>query len=142
MNSPDVVTFYNVATAPLSNLFPAPVEDDGVTYPTVEHWWLASQFPAARGPIAACPTERLGALPATLGTAEPPQGWTREGSLAAGLTLKFAQHPALAAELRATGTKLLVLVDADRWGGMSAAGGIPPGKNRVGLALMQVRASL
>ena len=35
------------------------------------------------------------------------------------------------------------MVDAaDKWGGMSAEGGIPTGKNKIGEALMVIRAEL
>ena len=57
-----------------------------------------------------------------------------------GIAAKFTQHGDLRAELLSTQSKVLVLVDPDTWAGMSAAGGIPKGRNKVGEALMAQRA--
>ena len=73
-------------------------------------------------------------------------GWGRNAlqqeALKVANRIKYSQHQALAAELAATGDKTLVLVDADTWLGMSAAGGIPHGRNNAGEALMLVRSEL
>lgn len=144
LTSPDVVTFYNVPTASFSNLYPAPFKVGEVTFPTAEHFILARQFPGSAEAVLGAPTEQLAQLASTLvGESE---GWAagglREASLREALEAKFSAHEVLKAELKATGAKTLVLVDSDKWAGMSAAGGIPTGKNRVGAALMQVRAVL
>lgn len=49
---------------------------------------------------------------------------------------------ALAAQLAATGDKMLVAIDSDRWAGMKVEHGISSGQNHVGKALMAVRAEL
>ena len=67
----------------------------------------------------------------------------KEVVLAEALRAKFTQHSTLGADLLATGSKTIVMVDqVDQWGGMNAAGGIATGKNRVGKLLMQVRSEL
>jgi ribA/ribD-fused uncharacterized protein len=145
LSSPDMVAFYNMPSAPFSNLYPAPVEVGGRIWPTAEHALLAAQFPtdAAADAIRAAPT---GALHHIAGTFAPDEraGWwrVREACLYEAMHAKFAQHAALRAELRATGGKTLVLADADQWAGMSAVGGIPTGRNHVGECLMRVRAEL
>jgi len=162
LTSPDVVAFYNTESAPLSNLHPSPLLVGGRTYPTAEHFWLTVQFtsgpvdnPVAAGTpdeavadaLCAAPVEALNVVANGFSSSER-TGWfsgtggERLAALKAALQAKFTQHPTLAAELAATGAKTLVLVDADRWSGMSAAGGIPTGKNRVGEALMELREAL
>jgi hypothetical protein len=145
LSSPDVVTWYNLASFPFSNLFPSPIEVDGALYPTVEHCLVGKRF----GPealeleaVKAASVEAIGAVAMALASEQA--GWVavREEALLAALTAKFTQHSALRAELMATGSKSLVLVDADQWGGMSASGGIPTGKNRVGKCLEAVRAGM
>jgi ribA/ribD-fused uncharacterized protein len=145
LSSPDVVTFYNMPSAPFSNLYPAPVDIYGSVWPTAEHAWLSAQFPtlAAAEAIRAAPADALHQLSGTFAADERP-GWlaAREACLFEAVRAKFAQHAALRAALLATGAKTLVLADADRWAGMSAVGGIPTGRNHVGECLMRVRAEL
>lgn len=161
--SPDVFTFYNTEDAPLSNLYQAPIEVGGRTYPCVEHYYLACMYSttpagdsaakaacAPQGPAAdtlatAPDLATLNILAVELIGQERPD-WdnekVREAVLMTALLAKFTQHEALRTELLGTGGKTIVMVDRDRWLGMSAAGGIPTGKNRMGEALMQVRADL
>merc|ERR1739848_818948 len=38
-------TFYSTGRSPLSNFFPCTIDLDGVSYPTLEHFWQAAKFP-------------------------------------------------------------------------------------------------
>ena len=64
------------------------------------------------------------------------------GLLHVALTAKFTQNSELRAELLATGSKTIAMVCGDKWAGISAAGGIPTGRNKVGQMLMRVRDEL
>lgn len=156
LSSPDVHTFYNTAEYGLAPLFPAPITIDGAAYPTLEHFWMAMKFTPTGGGEAAeggatipdmiRAADSLAALSSICADAEGSErgDWdeVKESLLLTGLRGKFAQHEALLAELQATGDKTIVLVDPNKWTGMSAVGGIPTGKNRVGELLMQVRAEM
>ena len=61
------------------------------------------------------------------------------GHLYTALYAKFTQNSELRADLLATGTKTIAMVSPDKWAGVSAAGGIPTGRNQVGQMLMRVR---
>jgi ribA/ribD-fused uncharacterized protein len=160
--SVNVVTFYNTPTAAFSPFHTgAPFVVDGKSFPTVEHFTFCRQFSGGAGEgsaaaapapsttaaaapweaILASPVQNLSMLSATLTSSEAPR-WDKEARFAAlkeGYAAKFEQHPDLQAELKATARKTLVLVDADTFWGMSAAGGIPTGRNRTGACLMEVR---
>jgi len=164
LDSPQVVTFYHTPTAPFSSLHNAApfVGESAVAFPSVEHFVFCAQFGPKKGPatggaddgsgaaaaaaeeavmaaILACPVKDLRMLEATLNEVA---GWDKAQHfecLKQGFALKFAQHADLRGELQATAGKTLVLVDADTWWGMSAAGGIPTGRNRAGQCLMEVR---
>mmetsp|Transcript_25818 Transcript_25818/g.35529 ORF Transcript_25818/g.35529 Transcript_25818/m.35529 type:complete len:173 (-) Transcript_25818:390-908(-) len=61
-----------------------------------------------------------------------------------GLLAKFtgAGSEELREELMATETKTIAMLCGDKWAGISASGGIPTGKNMMGVALEQIRGEL
>jgi len=144
-----VCTFYNSTDYPFSNFFPAPVEIDGVTYPTNEHAWECSKFSMTAPEIAkriqvAETIEAAKTIAWTDGMDKKREDWdvVKVDMLLGILRAKFKQHATLRSKLLETGDRLLVNVDTDKWAGMSAAGGIATGDNNVGKALMQVRNEL
>ena len=149
-----VVTAYASPGAPLSHLFEgAPFALDGRAWPTAMHYYHAAQFdPAADGfgaladRIAAAASAAEAAQVATYAEGVPTRAdWAasgREAALLAAARAKFAQHEALRAELLATGDRLIVLLDPNKFLGVDASGGAPNGRNHVGKALMAVRAEL
>ena len=136
-----------MATTPFSNLYPAPIAVDGVTYQTGEHyrhWAKFSQSDRAfadslliisdfndlelavggggdrAGPDANKPDFKLGVLRKIVAA-------------------KVEQHPDIADELLGTGDKTLAFVDQDSWAGVQASGGIPTGRNQLGEVWMEAR---
>ena len=166
LTAKDVHSFYDSSKSLLSNIYPAPVEVGGLAYPTVEHYWLAMQYtPAApegvapadavSGVVTAAGTAGLGPICEAFRSAASAElngltavyqgqerrdwGAVREEFLYAALTAKFTQNSDARAELLATGTKTIAMICSDKWAGISAAGGIPTGRNHVGQMLMRVR---
>lgn len=149
LSSPDVHCFYNLEDEAFSNLHASPMEVEGVVYRSVFQYVIAKKFEGMEGGlqakiIAAATLQEARALDSEgFGNERPDWDGVREVVLLDGLMAKFTQNSELAAELIGTGTKTIVMVDAaDKWGGMSAEGGIPTGKNKVGEALMKARAEL
>jgi predicted NAD-dependent protein-ADP-ribosyltransferase YbiA (DUF1768 family) len=145
LSSPDVIAFYNTAAAPLSNLYPSPFTIEGITYPTVEHFWLAKQFQLSGEPLNMLLGTPVDTLNMLIVQFKEVDGWRtnlREAALKEGLEAKFSQNEGMKQELLSSGSKTLVLVDSNSWAGMASSGGIPTGKNRVGVCLMEVREAL
>ncbi|MDQ1007433.1 ribA/ribD-fused uncharacterized protein [Streptomyces sp. V4I23] len=121
--------------------FPAPVDIDGVTYPSAAHayWALSTADPAARTAITNADTAAAAARLA----AEAPQrdGWehTRTAVMHRLLRAKYAQHPDLADFLLSTADATLVYADADSafWGDNAGRG-----RNWLGRLLELVRSEL
>jgi len=149
LSSPDVHCFYNLEDEGFSNNYASPIEVEGAVYKSVFHYNIAKKFEGVEGGLqakvlAATTLQEVRALDSEgYGSERPDWDGVREVVMVDGITAKFTQNSELAAELIATGAKTIVMVDAaDKWGGMSAEGGIPTGKNKVGEALMKVRADL
>ncbi|MET7715586.1 NADAR family protein [Streptomyces sp. NPDC005407] len=125
----------------LRNDYPAPIDLDGVTYPSVTHayWALSTADPNARAAItgASTPTaaQRLAA------DASRRDGW--EGSRTSVMTglvrAKYTQHPDLADILLTTVDATLVYDDADSgfWGDNAGRG-----RNWTGRLLELIRSEL
>lgn len=149
LNAPTVHCFYNNALAPFSNAYPCDVTVDGVLYRSLENYWQAAKYlqtaPDIAAKIAAAPdAPEAHNISWAEGTNKQSATWDDEKSavLLKGLRQKFAQHPDLAAQLLATGDKLIVCVDQDSWAGMRSEDGITSGQNNIGKALMTVRSEL
>jgi ribA/ribD-fused uncharacterized protein len=139
----------------LSQWWPAPFTEDGVTYPTAEHWMMAGKarlFDDKQGLAAvlaaASPKDAKGAGRAVRGYSDQAWAAARFDLVVAGNLAKFRQNPALAAFLSATRGKVLVEASPrDRvWGiGMEASHSDATrpsrwrGTNLLGFALMNVR---
>ncbi|MEU9150454.1 NADAR family protein [Streptomyces sp. NPDC048417] len=131
----------NPGTDALRNDYPAPVEADGVTYPSVAHayWALSTADAQARAAIAAA--DRAAVARGLAAEVPRRDGWeqARTAVLTALLRAKFARHPALAEVLLSTGDATLVYDDADSayWGDRSGRG-----RNWTGRLLELVRSEL
>jgi len=148
-NEEKVCTFYNSADYPFANQYPAAVEVNGLTYPTAEHAWQSFKY-VDTAPELATKIQKTETVEAALvllhteGTDNIRDDWDiiKFDMLLKVQKAKFQQHKVLQEKLLATGERMLVNVDTDTWGGMSAVGGIATGRNHVGKALMQVRQEL
>ncbi|WP_030741904.1 NADAR family protein [Streptomyces sp. NRRL F-5135] len=127
--------------AGLRDDYPAPVDVDGVTYPSVAHayWSLSAAEPVARAAVAAA--ESSYAARALAADAVRREGWeqARTAVMTRLLRAKYAQHPALAEILLATGDATLVYDDAGSgfWGDNGGRG-----RNWSGRLLELVRSEL
>lgn len=125
----------------LSNFYRAPIEIDGLIYPTTEHYFQAMKFVGtdyaekirlAAGPMTA----------ARLGRSRKHKlriDWelVKEDIMLKALRAKFRQHHSLWGGLLQTGDAILIEHTAnDRYWG---DGGDGSGKNRLGVLLMKVR---
>eukprot|EP00930_Biecheleria_cincta_P102327 TRINITY_DN94029_c0_g1_i1.p1 TRINITY_DN94029_c0_g1~~TRINITY_DN94029_c0_g1_i1.p1 ORF type:complete len:382 (+),score=73.60 TRINITY_DN94029_c0_g1_i1:176-1321(+) len=144
-----VVTFYNSKSYGFSNFSDYPVQVNSVMYRTGEHAWQCLKYETSSPDLAAkirdAPTvDDAHTISNTDGRDKQRGDWddVKLEVLLSILRAKFSQHDALKAELLATGHKLIVNIDTDKWAGMSAAGGIPTGQNNVGKALMKIRDEL
>ncbi|MEU5158658.1 NADAR family protein [Streptomyces sp. NPDC020875] len=122
--------------------YPASFDYEGTTYPTVAHAFLAlsTTDPAIRAAAAAADTP--GRAKRLTADAPRPVDWdrTRPAVMARLLDAKFAQHPALAAILLATGDETILYDeydDTDFWGDNGGRG-----RNWLGRLLELTRASL
>lgn len=149
LNAPNVHTFSRTAREILSPLYPTSVAINGVTYPTLEHFWLAAPFLGREESLAtaianAPTTEEAGIIANGAGVNAPRPDWrdVRGSVLLEAIRTKAAQDAAFAQAIKDTGSKMIVCVDIDPWGGMQAPGGIATGQNHVGKTLMTVREEL
>ncbi len=132
----------------LSNFYPAPVEIDGISYPTTEHAYQACK---TRNRDEAIRISRL----ATAAEAKKagrevvlrPDWDQHKGDwMRAVLDAKFLSHPELEQKLIDTGDELLIEGNSwhdQTWGSCSCPRHIDtPGENLLGQLLMKVRAEL
>jgi len=144
----DPIRFYSktVAYRELSNFAPFGFEEDGVYWPTVEHYFQAQTFSgsendayrekirAAKTPKEAKALGRTRSIPI-----RPDWEEAKDSIMLAALRKKFATG-AVRALLLATGDRPLVEASPfDNYWGCGRSG---KGKNRLGQLLMQVRAEL
>ncbi|MFG2511115.1 NADAR family protein [Streptomyces sp. NPDC048584] len=128
-------------TRALRNEYPAPVEADGVTYPTVAHayWALSVADPALREEIAGA-DNTFHARNLAAG-AERSEDWERRRTavMASLLRAKFTRHPSPARALLDTGDATIVYDDSDSafWGDRGGRG-----RNWTGRLLELVRSEL
>ncbi|MEU5593651.1 NADAR family protein [Streptomyces sp. NPDC020298] len=125
----------------LRNDYPAPVDIEGVTYPSVAHayWALSTDDTEARAAITEADTSFTAKdLASRAGRSD---GWeqARTAVMAGLLRAKYTQHPALARILLATDDATLVYDDSDSgfWGDNAGRG-----RNWTGRLLELVRSEL
>ncbi|MCX4820263.1 NADAR family protein [Streptomyces sp. NBC_01142] len=120
--------------------YPAPVDVDGVTYPSVTHayWALSTTDPDARAAIACAETT---AAACGLADVTRRDGWeqARVSVMTGLLRAKYTQHPYLAEVLLTTGDATLIYNDADSgfWGDNAGLG-----RNWSGRLLELIRSEL
>jgi len=128
----------------LSNFSPHSLRIDGVSWPTVEHFFQAMKFPhqseqqeRIRQAEDASAAKRIAWEHATIRA-----DWrqVREQIMLSALRAKFAQHPQLREMLLATGAE--PLVEENPRDGYWGDGGDGSGQNRAGELLTQVREEL
>ncbi|MFD3501233.1 NADAR family protein [Streptomyces sp. NPDC058678] len=128
-------------TRALRNNYPAPVDVDGVTYPSVAHayWALSTPDADARASIAAA--DQAYAAQKLAAAAPRREGWeqARTAVMTRLLRAKFAQHPHLARVLMDTDDATIVYDDGDSayWGDNGGRG-----RNWTGRLLELVRSEL
>ena len=142
----------------LSHFHPSPIQLDGETWPTVEHWYQTQKSfdPRYRAAIQACATpgeaKRLSSLPLPprkdrgswfLAHGELPRpDWVdvKAGLMRRADTAKYTQNPDLAARLLATGDAEIIEDSPhdDYWG----TGRHGSGANWAGRIIMEVRETL
>lgn len=129
----------------LSNFSHHPIELDGHTWPTTEHYFQAMKFPdnpdrQAAVRAAESPAQSKRVAWASGATLRPDWDTHRDEVMLTALRAKFAQHPKLREGLLSTGEERLVeRSDKDSYWGDGSHGN---GRNRLGELLMQVRAEL
>lgn len=134
----------------LSNFWPSPAAYDGHTYPTAEHAYQAAKTedPDIREAIGQEPKPFAAKTHGS--TLDLRQGWTEGLDVAAMsevLASKFRLNPDLGRQLVATGSAILIEGNHwhdNNWGNCTceAPECAGPGRNKLGHALMAVRAAL
>ena len=142
-----MITIFDNEYAFLSNFYESPFEVDGITYPTVEHFFQAmkSKDVEGRKKIAAAPTpgkaKRLGR------TIELRKDWEeiKVAVMKFGLAQKF-RIPELREKLLATGNEELIegnFHHDNTWGNCLCADCQDiPGRNMLGMLLMELRTKI
>ncbi|CAL1127991.1 unnamed protein product [Cladocopium goreaui] len=146
LNADHIYSFSNTGKDPLCHAFPATFTVGGVSFPTMEHYWQASQFLGVNDDLVRkiAGASLDDALILAGGSADARSDWRdkRHELLQQGLEAKAAQSSTFKDALLGTGDKTLVYLDADPWAGMMAPGGLATGQNYVGKALMDLRTKL
>lgn len=129
----------------LSNFYPAPFTLEGVTWPTVEHWFQAAKFPGDREFQERIREALTPVVAKRLGRTRRPtfrKDWeeVKEAVMRKGLQAKFAQNSTLSKALLATGVR--PLIERASWDSYWGSGPQGRGKNRMGFLLMEVRSAL
>jgi hypothetical protein len=127
-----------------SNFAPAPVVIDGKRYPTVEHFFQSSKFPANlewQEAIRVSPTPAKAKQLGTEKDGEKRADWDaqKETIMLTGLRAKFQQNAGLLEQLKGTEPRPLIEASTDAYWGEGRTG---KGKNRMGKLLEQVRTEL
>lgn len=142
----------------LSNMYEAPMQVEGMTFPTVEHyfqWAKAKQFGDAASQAKIMKTASAKSVKAYGKKITPfeKEVWDEMSTrvMKAGLKAKFMQHPDLLAKLKETGTRPIGEADprGKVWGiGTSSDTSKAkdptrwPGQNKMGKLLMELRTEL
>ena len=124
----------------LSNFARFPIEIDGETWPSVEHFYQASKFsdPEMRDKIRLAPKPVIAKKLAQKYSGRIRADWTamRDGVMERALRDKLARHRAIRELLMATGEEELIETAPDRYWGIGRDG---EGENRLGRLWMKLR---
>ena len=140
------IRFYAVADeyGEFSNFAPYPINVDGVTWPTSEHYFQAQKFedPAVREAIRLEPSPMKAARMGRSRKHKLRADWdsVRDDVMRKAVRTKFTEHAELQALLVGTGTAELIehTSNDSYW----ADGGDGTGKNMLGKILMELRSQL
>eukprot|EP00912_Choanoflagellata_sp_UC4_P001256 UC4_evm1s782 len=136
LSDESVLTFYNVKTSPLSNLYPSSItiatNNDNVAleFQTVEHYCMFTKFqkcdPKHAESIRTASVEEAHARGNMPHPSLDIKEWDeiREQCLLKGLKAKFSQNEELKKVLLATSGKTIVNIDLDPWGGLTELDGV------------------
>ncbi|MES2568451.1 MAG: NADAR family protein [Verrucomicrobiota bacterium] len=127
-----------------SNFSRHPIECDGVTWPTSEHYFQAQKFAgdAHKEEIRLAATPMLAARMGRERSRPLRPDWelVKDDVMRTAVRAKFTRHAALREELLSTGDAILVEhTSNDRYWG---DGGDGTGKNMLGIILMEIREEL
>ncbi|MEM9947496.1 MAG: NADAR family protein [Cyanobacteria bacterium P01_D01_bin.36] len=140
------IRFYNLKDeyGEFSNFSPHPIEIDGKTWPTSEHYFQAQKFVGtkheeeirlAKSPMTAAKMGRDRTKPLRA-------DWetVKDNIMTEALKAKFTQHPTLKNLL--LNTKDAYIVEHTKNDSYWGDGGNGSGQNKLGILLMQIRSSL
>lgn len=126
----------------ISNFSSHPIEIDGKTWPTVEHYFQAMKTGDVQRQEVIRRTDTPGQAKRLGRGSDLIRDWdtARNGIMGRAVAAKFAQHPDLASQLLSTGdAELIENAKRDYYWGCGADGS---GKNMLGVILMEVRAAI
>jgi len=131
----------------LSNFWPSPINIDGVSYPTVEHFYQSEKTlsPLEKAMVMMCETPGAAKRVGGTITLTPDWPWRKFMVMASGIAAKFTSITSLGDALLATGNKQIV--EANRWhdtywGVCTCAKHNGAGENVLGEILMSTRKTL
>lgn len=141
-----VIQFYRTGDryGEFSNFYPSPIKLDGKLWPTVEHYFQAQKFPGSDHEEA-IRLESSPMIAARMGRdrSKPLRSdWeqVKDDVMKRALLAKFTQHATLRDQL--TSTQDAVLVEHTKNDSYWGDGGDGSGLNKLGMMLMEVRATL
>lgn len=142
----EIIRFYRTSDAfgEFSNFFPCPIEVDGKTWPTTEHYFQAQKFPGTEQEeaIRLEPSPMIAARMGRDRSKPLRTDWevVKIEVMQRALFAKFTQHATLREQLLATGDAQLVehTKNDSYWGD----GGDGSGLNKLGVLLMELRTKL
>ncbi|CAF0861517.1 unnamed protein product [Didymodactylos carnosus] len=128
-----------------SNFYQAPIQLDGFTWPTTEHYFQAQKFVSddyhyKRVLQLATPREAFSYVRTYKSAVRSDWSGVKDGVMLKACMAKFEQHPKLKSLLLSTGDRVLVehTTNDSYWGD----GGDGTGRNQLGITLMEVRKAL
>ena len=127
----------------LSNFSPHGFELDGTFWPTNEHYFQAMKFPGdpkLQEKIRTAPTPAIAKRLGKSKGLRPDWNEVRDSVMERGIRAKFTQNEEVRAVLLSTGDEQLI--ERSAWDAYWGSGRNGRGKNKLGLMLMSVRASL
>ncbi|KAJ3043326.1 hypothetical protein HDV00_005329 [Rhizophlyctis rosea] len=146
--SSDTILFYRGNEIPygiFSNFYRAPIDLDGQTWPTTEHYFQAMKFPTSPNIQELIRNAETPGEAARLGRKRsyplrPDWEEVKDGVMKRCLIAKFEQYPELKKVLMGTGERKLV--EHTRNDRYWADGGDGSGRNMLGILLMEIRGEM